>query len=84
MQKSEIIRRMGYHPITGNQKFLYESNRALYIRLAEFIGHLGDSREMSLALTSLQESLMWVNAHIACNDIDVDDDFVKDAEADNA
>jgi hypothetical protein len=72
--KSEIERRMSYHPITGNQRFLYESNRALYIQMAEFIAHLGDSREMSLALTALQESLMWVNAHIACNNIDTDED----------
>lgn len=79
MQKSEIERRFSYHPITGNQKFLYESNRALYIRLAEFINELGDSREMSLALTALQESLMWVNAHIACNDIDMEDDDVEAA-----
>lgn len=79
MQKSEIERRMSYHPIKGNQKFLYESNREMFIRMAEFISALGDSREMSLALTSLQESLMWVNAHIACNDIDVEDDRVEAA-----
>lgn len=77
MNKSEIERRFAYHPIKGNQKFLYESNRAMYIRMAEFISTLGDSREMSLALTALQESLMWVNAHIATNDIDVEDDDVE-------
>lgn len=70
MEKSEIKRRFEYHPIRGNQQFLYESNRAMYIRMAEFIAALGNSRESSLALTALQESLMWVNAHIACNDID--------------
>jgi hypothetical protein len=74
MNKSEIERRLAYHPIQGNQKFLYESNRALFIRMAEYVSALGDSRETSLALTALQESLMWVNAHIACNDIDIDDD----------
>lgn len=73
MDMSEIKRRMAYHPIHGNQQFLYESNRAMFIRMAEFINALGDSREMSLALTSLQESLMWVNAHIACNDIDIEE-----------
>lgn len=74
MLKSEIDRRLAYHPIKGNQQFLYESNRAMYIRMAEFIATLGESREMSLAQTALQESLMWVNAHIACNDIDTEDD----------
>jgi hypothetical protein len=80
MDKSEIDRRLTYHPIVGNQKFLYESNRALYIRMAEYVAHLGDSREASLALTALQESLMWVNAHIACNDIDTDEESA-DVEA---
>lgn len=74
MQKSEIVRRLGYHPIKGNQKMLYEGNRSLFIQMAEYVAHLGDSRETSLALTALQESLMWTNAHIACNDIDLDDD----------
>lgn len=80
MLKSEIERRLAYHPIKGNQKLLYEGNRAKYIELAEFINILGDSREMSAALTALQESLMWVNAHIACNDIDVN---VENLEFDN-
>jgi hypothetical protein len=79
--KTEIERRLGYHPIRGNQKFLYESNRALFIRMAEYVAGLGESRELSLALTSLQESLMWTNAHIACNDIDVDDEDVSNVEA---
>lgn len=74
MNKAEIDRRLAYHPIKGNQKFLYESNRALFIRMVEYVSALGDSRETSLALTALQESLMWVNAHIACNDIDIDDE----------
>jgi hypothetical protein len=73
MDKSEIERRLAYHPIKGDQRFLYESNRSMYIRMAEFITSLGDSREMALAMTALQESLMWVNAHIACNDIDTED-----------
>lgn len=72
--KDEIRRRLSYHPISGNQKFLYESNRALFIRMADYVNALGDSRETSLALTALQESLMWVNAHIACNGVDVDDE----------
>lgn len=74
MQKSELVRRMGFHPLKGNQQFLYQSNREMFIRMGEFISALGESREMSLALTALQEALMWTNAHIACNDIDVEDD----------
>ena len=81
MERSEIERRLGYHPIQGNQKFLYESNRELFIRMAEYVSGLGDSRESSLALTALQEALMWTNAHIACNNIDVDDEVVADVPA---
>ena len=80
MDKSEIERRFGPHPRSGNQGFLYASNHEMFTRMAEFVSALGDSREMSLALTALQESLMWVNAHIACNDIDVDDEEDDDAQ----
>jgi hypothetical protein len=72
--QSEIERRFHYHPPFGNQNFLYDTNRALFVRLAEHINSLGDSRESSLALTALQESLMWVNAHISCNGVDAEDD----------
>lgn len=81
MERSEIERRLGYHPIRGNQKFLYESNRGLFIQMALYVAGLGDSRETSLALTALQEALMWTNAHIACNDVDVDDEVVNDGTA---
>jgi hypothetical protein len=71
--KSEIERRFAPHPRSGNQGLLYEGNHALYIKLAEYISQLGESRELALAFTALQESLMWANAHIACNDIDTED-----------
>ena len=75
---TEILRRFGFHPMQGNQKFLYETNRAMFIVVAEFIARLGPSRESSLALTALQEALMWTNAHIACNNIDADDEDVNE------
>lgn len=67
-------RRFSYHPIKGNQKLIYEGNRAMFMKLAEYVAQLGPSREASLALTALQEALMWTNAHIACNNIDTEDD----------
>lgn len=70
----DLRSRFAYHAPRGNQTALYEANRAAYIRLAEHLAALGKpSRELSLALTALQESLMWANAHIACNDVGVDD-----------
>lgn len=72
LSMNEIERRMAYHAIKPGQQALYESNRALFKEMAYYIENLGRSRESSLALTALQESLMWVNAHIACNDIGVE------------
>lgn len=68
---SEISRRMGYHPVAGDrQRQVYEANRSYFIQLANYITTLGpDTREKSLALTALQEALMWTNAHVACNGI---------------
>lgn len=30
------------------------------------------TRELSLALTHLQEACMWANAHVACNNVGVE------------
>lgn len=69
----EAFRRLSYHETLGpSQQALYEENRARYIELFSYIENLGGrgSRELSLAMTALQESLFWVNAHIACNGIE--------------
>lgn len=73
---SEIVRRMGYHPVAGEaQKQVYEANRGYFIQLANYIVTLGpDTREKALALTSLQEALMWTNAHVACNGIGAEEE----------
>lgn len=64
----EIRRRFGFHPGTPDTAPLYSGNRERAIYLADFWdGTLPDSREKSLALTALQEALMWANAAIACN-----------------
>ena len=68
---SENVRRMSYHPVAGEQQQqVYEANRSYFIQLADYITTLGpNTREKSLALTALQEALMWTNAHVACNGI---------------
>lgn len=68
----ESVRRLGYHPVRGlDQGAVYEANRHLYMGLFEHVESVGpDSPEKSLALTALQESLMWLNAHVACNDVE--------------
>jgi len=68
----EAQRRLGYHPVgSESQKIRYETNRELYMSLFDYVQSVGTpSRELSLALTALQESLMWLNAHVACNGVD--------------
>lgn len=65
---AEIDRRLGYHPATAETIPLYEGNRAAAVA---FACHLDTTcppgRELALALTALQESLMWANAAVACN-----------------
>lgn len=64
----EINRRMGYHKATDKTIPMFEANRYEIIDLArEWDESLPDSREKSLALTALQEALMWANAAVACN-----------------
>ncbi len=68
----ESVRRLGYHPVMSpDQQIRYETNRIKYMELFTYVeGYGRGSRELSLALTALQESLMWLNAHVACNDVD--------------
>lgn len=72
---SEAFRRMGYHPVASERQMqIYETNRELFISVYQYVEHLGgNSREKSLALTQLQDALMWTNAHVACNGVGSDD-----------
>lgn len=63
----EIERRLGYHPATEHTAPRFEQNRGEAIALAKKWDHqLPDGREKALALTALQEALMWANAAVAC------------------
>lgn len=55
-----------YHPPRGNQPARYERLRAEARALARTIVELvPDSRERSLALTKLEEVIMWANAGVS-------------------
>jgi hypothetical protein len=73
-ETSESFRRLGYHPVSSErQMHIYEVNRELFISIYNYVDNLGSpSREKSLALTCLQEALMWTNAHVACNNVGVE------------
>ena len=66
MEKSEIDNRFSYHAPKGDQQARYEALRARGKNFAELInGYCPDSRERSIALTKLDEVVMWANASIA-------------------
>lgn len=58
-----------YHPPFGAQPAKYEQLRAKAKELAKLYEELcPESRELSIAHTELESSLMWANASIARNE----------------
>ena len=58
-----------YHKPFGDQPDRYENIRANARALAKILEtSCPDSREKSLALTNLQQTVMWANASIAINE----------------
>lgn len=66
---TRIERCFTYHPPKGDQADRYVSIRDTAMGLATLMaGSCPESREFSLALTKLEESVMWANASIARNE----------------
>lgn len=66
MDQNDLASRFTYHPPTPHRADLHERLRNQGGRLAELIdSDCPDSREKSLALTKLEETVMWANAAIA-------------------
>jgi hypothetical protein len=69
MTDEQIDNTFTYHPPFGNQTQRYEVLRAAGKVLAmEVQRACPESREKSLALTQIQQAIMWANASIACNE----------------
>lgn len=65
----DLENRFTYHAPKGDQAERYERIRAVGLRLAHCVNDLApDSREKSLALTKIEEAVMWANAAIARNE----------------
>jgi hypothetical protein len=63
---AEVVNRFVFHPAAGVTGVLHENVRFRHRELALWIlTAVPDCRERSLALTALQESMMWCNAAIA-------------------
>lgn len=66
--KQRIDNNFSYHAPKSDQQQRYENLRANAKGLANLIDELcPDSREKSLAMTKLEETVMWANASIARN-----------------
>lgn len=62
----EIRNRFTYHKPVDGQEWMYQSIREAGKTLAGLIDLLcPDSREKSLAITKVEEAVMWANASIA-------------------
>ncbi len=69
LENAELVRRFTYHAPKGNQTERYTSIREWGLNLAVFINeHCPESREKSLAITNLEQAVMWANASIARNE----------------
>lgn len=69
LAQQDIDNRFTYHEPKGDQANRYTKIRDTAKTLAELIvGTCPPSRELSLALTKLEESVMWANASIARNE----------------
>lgn len=66
MYKEQIEKAFTYHPPKPGQPEVYQSIRDKAKELALFINDVCPScRETSIALTKLEETVMWANAGIA-------------------
>lgn len=66
MDLKELETRFTYHAPKPGQPELYVSLRAMALSLAAHINDVcPDCRETSLALTHLEQTVMWANAGIA-------------------
>lgn len=69
METNELINRFKYHPPNPTQTQKYENIRKNALAFADLINAMcPDSREKSLAITNLEEAVMWANASIARNE----------------
>lgn len=69
ISSDDIINRFTYHPPHGSQQARYvtirDNARELALKVIELAP---DSRELSLALTNLEQFVFWANAAIARNE----------------
>lgn len=69
MDTADLVNRFTHHPPKGDQAVRYGEIRQHAMQLATRITEsTPPSREQSLAITHLEEAVMWANAAIARNE----------------
>lgn len=68
MNEQELKNNFTYHAPSKEKVYIHETIRNECYDLAQTLNDLPDSREKSLALTKLEECMMWANACVARND----------------
>ena len=65
---TRVVNDLGFHAATDITRPKHEEIRAAGISMAHtYLAICPPSRELSLALTALQEAQMWANAAVAVN-----------------
>lgn len=66
IDSADLANRFGYHPANDTSRPKHEELRRLYFELADRVAQIvPPGRELSLAVTALEESVMWANAGVA-------------------
>ena len=66
IDRTEIERRLSYYAPDDAKRAKHELAREVYKDLGNFIADaIPESREKSLAVTALEESMFWANAALA-------------------
>ncbi len=75
---ADLVNRFSYHAPTRAAAKRHDQVNALTLELARRCARLAPAcRELSVALTKLQEVRSWMNAAIACNQELLGDDGVE-------
>jgi hypothetical protein len=72
MELVDLKNRFKYHVPDDQKKIVHEHVRAKLLEFALWLNEeIGDCREKSLAVTSLEDAMMWANAAIARHELPV-------------